>query len=412
MRSQAMTTTAHQPFISPWAAYVEVWTAWKEPIAGFLMVVGLCWSYILTSILPVHWWMFIPVTMFAAWIRQRKYPQPWRAMLPLWLFALVFLFFTLYAISFAPMPEYGREKVRIFAMLATVAYLSARRQSPLTPELLRGMRGGFLLTVMIGLVVIYIKRDFYLEQQVLGMEQLKQSVALTALPLAMAMGVCGLIPQTSRPRSLFLGTAFLLGGAVLEVFIRSRFHAVVLCGFAALLILGPPWRNIFWRVLSCGILLALGLAVYVNVLPLMGDSFLYLTWLDPNSVAGRGPVWQLAVDGFWHHPMGQGIGSFSQVDFSFSYPHNVILEVAFELGILGLICMLAIYFTMIRRAWQLWVSPPHRVFAAMVLLVFLHMLKSGDISSVAFHWVYLYLFVVCTPLARSWPAEHGGVLRW
>jgi O-antigen ligase len=152
-----------------------------------------------------------------------------------------------------------------------------------------------------------------------------------------------------------------------------------------------------------GVLLITGLWVYVNVLPLLGDSFTYLQWLNPQSIGGRAPLLQEAWAGFLQHPFGQGIGSFQIIEPLYTYPHNVVLESAYELGILGLLAMLGIYLMVVRRAWQLWLSPPHRMLALLPVTVFLYMLKAGDIAELAFHWVYVYLLVVGTPVAASWP---------
>jgi O-antigen ligase len=310
-----------------------------------------------------------------------------------------------YALSFHPLGEYGRAKAVALLTFTVAAYLSLRRQEPLTAELMHGIRWGLYATLALNLVVIYLSREFFLKQQELGIEALKQSVSTAVLPLIVAVAVCSFIPRTVKPGPVFLGGALLLAGAVLEVFVRGRFHAGMLAVMAAVLVLGPPWRHIFWRVLICTVLAVVAVAVFVNVLPLMGDSFLYLTWVAPESLAGRGPIWTIAWHGFWAQPLGHGFASFAQADLQFSYPHNVLLEVAYELGIFGVLSLLGIYLLTWRRVWQLWLSPPHRMLAAMTLLVFSHMLKSGDISTIAFDWVFLYLLVVCTPLSSSWPLE-------
>jgi O-antigen ligase len=106
-------------------------------------------------------------------------------------------------------------------------------------------------------------------------------------------------------------------------------------------------------------------------------------------------------------PLGQGIGSFARIEPGFTYPHNVILEAAYELGALGLGVMVWMYAVVAHRAWQLWRSPPHRIFGAVLALVFLHMLKAGDLSTLAFQWVALYLLLVGTPLDERWALQKG-----
>lgn len=388
-------------------SWAKQWPAWREPLAGALIATGLGLSFIIPSILPVHWWMVAPLAMLGGLLRQQRAPHSRLALLPFWAFCAVVLLFALYAASYAPMTGYGQTKTVNFLVMAAAAYLTARGQAPLTAQFMRGMRWGLIASLVLTLIVIYLARDLFLQQQHYGIEELKEAVATVTIPLVVAFCVVGLLPRTATPWAIFVGGVTLVLGAALEIFVRGRFHAIMLCLLAALVVLGPPWKHIFWRVLATAVLAVIVLAIYVNVLPLMGDSFTYLTWVDPESAAGRLPAWNIALNGFWGHPFGQGIGSFVLAGGEFEYPHNVILEVAYEMGILGVLSMLGIYLATLWRVVQLWTSPPHRVLAAITFLVFAHMLKAGDISTIAFHWVFLYVLIVCTPLATSWPLLRG-----
>lgn len=404
MRSPAMPVTGiHHRFLTRQEALARWWLAWREQITGALLVIGLYWSFLLPSLLPVHWWMILPCAMLAGVLRQQPGERSRAPLIPLWGFFAVLLLFLLYAAVANPLLPYGRQKILTFAILAALAYLSARRQAPLTEEFLRGVRWTLVATVALIIPIVVIFRDLFLKQQEYGIAELNQSVSIVAFPLVIAVVACAFLPKTTKPAAVFLGSALLLAGAVLEVLVRGRFHAITLSVLMVVLLLGPPWRGIFWRVLICGVLAACVAGIVVNVLPLMGDSYKYLIWVDTGSLAGRGPAWEIAWRGFLAQPLGHGIGAYEISGGFFPYPHNVILEVAYELGILGLIGLLGIYAFMLRRVAQLWLSPPHRIFAAMTVLVFLHMLKAGDLSNMAFHWVFLYLLVVCTPLAPTWP---------
>lgn len=384
----------------------------REFLAGICMVIGLCWPYLFSSVLPsVHWWMFLPFAIGAGIIRQRPGSRRWGALLPLYGFCMVILLFTAIAAALNPLSDYGQEKVINFAILAGAALIAASRQAPITESLVAGMRAALPVTFLLGVGVAIINRDIFLNADRYGVEVLTQSFSVTGFPLAIAMAASFALPRTLAPKWLIAGAAALLVAVAVEIFIRGRFNAALLAVMAVMLVVGPPWKNIFWRVVASGVLVVIALALFVNVLPLFGDSFRYLEDMHVESMGGRTPMYREALNGFLEHPLGQGIGSFQLVEPSERYPHNIVLEVAYEMGVLGLAAVLGIYLVVMRRGWELWKSPPHRVLAALLLMPFAQMLKAGDISTIAFHWVYLYLLVVGTPLAASWSLQRGRDLR-
>ncbi|HEY3417155.1 MAG TPA: O-antigen ligase family protein, partial [Armatimonadota bacterium] len=233
----------------------------------------------------------------------------------------------------------------------------------------------------------------------------------TGFPLAIAMAACSLYPSSMSPRNLLLGGISLLLVAVAIVFVRGRMHAILLVVMLALLVLGPPARHYFWRILVSAALLVIGFLIYIHVVPQLGGSYQYFTWLSLESIGGRLQLFTEAAQGFLAHPFGQGLGSFALIEPFYSYPHNIILEAGYELGILGVVAVVAMYILVIRRCWQLWHSPPHRFLAGLVVMVFGYNLKAGDISSITFQWVFLYLLVVSTPVATSWPLLRGRAVK-
>jgi len=57
---------------------------------------------------------------------------------------------------------------------------------------------------------------------------------------------------------------------------------------------------------------------------------------------GRTHLWTEAWQAFTTHPLfGVGTGGFAQIEPSFKYPHNLVLEVSAELGVVGLVLLLA-----------------------------------------------------------------------
>ncbi|OPZ85134.1 MAG: hypothetical protein BWY76_01541 [bacterium ADurb.Bin429] len=383
----------------------------RDNMAGLLIAVGLTWPFLLSSVLPVPWWAYLALAMLGGAMRYRAYPRDNSPHWPVLLFVMVLLLYVLLAVVYLQIPGYGSEKAAHFLMLALAAYLVTFRQTPLTIDLDRGLRMGLAVTLLMALGVVYYHRNLFLETQQYGMEELRQLFAVTGFPLVIALAGLWGIPRTLRPLSLFAGAALLVLVAALEIFVRGRFAALTLSVLAVLLVLGPPWRHFASRLFSsCGLIGAF-LLLYAFVLPGFGESYHYLEALLKNPMENRDLLYTFAWRGFMADPLGRGIGSFAYSGMLDSYPHNIFLEVAYELGLPGLLAVASMYLVALRRLWRLWLSPPHRMLAAMLGVMMLYMLKAGDIATWAFQWIYLYMLIVATPVAPTWPLLRGEALR-
>ena len=61
---------------------------------------------------------------------------------------------------------------------------------------------------------------------------------------------------------------------------------------------------------------------------------------------GRSDLWSQAIQAFSTHPfVGLGTGGFASVNPADLYPHNILLEVGSELGLVGLVPMIGIIVT-------------------------------------------------------------------
>lgn len=287
-----------------------------------------------------------------------------------------------------------------FVILAGIAYLSTIRQRPLTEAFARGFRFSLFAGLVLCLLLILTMRNLYLTPT--DAEDLRASLSTVGMPLALALSACCLIPGRFTAWQLFLSSLALVATGVVEILVRGRFDAMVMFGLAVMLLFGPPWRHMFWRI-ALGVLLGVaGVMTFLVVLPELGKSYEYFQRLQRGDLGGRTPLIQIAWDGFMAHPMGQGIGSFEEREPVYKYPHNIVLETAYELGIFGLLCVLALYVLVLRRVWLLWGSPPHRLLIAPLVIVFLHILKAGDLAMFAYQWVLLYMLAVAVPLANDW----------
>ena len=383
----------------------------REVIAGMFIVIGICWPFLFSSVWSSPPWLFPPFAILAGFMRWRSYPRTILPLLPLWGFVLMLVIFTIYGFAVDPMTPYGADKLLRFVLLGAAGYLGACRQKPLTEPLTRGMRVMLFITFVFSVLIAYKNRELFFNAEAEGVTALRQAFSITAFPLVLAMGAACMVPRKLEPIRLLFSGALLLGGAAMEIFVRGRFDAMMLVVLAAMVVLGPPFKHLLIKLPLTVLLLGLAMVIYIFVLPQMGDSFLYMSWMNPESLGGRSDLYSTAIRGFSAFPFGQGIGSFARVQPFMNYPHNIILESAYELGIFGLLCMLGIYLLVFLRVFQYWLSPPHRILGAVLLLLFCQMCKAGDFAMLAFQWVYLYLLLVTTPLDRSWQLCKGKAVE-
>jgi O-antigen ligase len=84
---------------------------------------------------------------------------------------------------------------------------------------------------------------------------------------------------------------------------------------------------------------------------------------------GRSALWAKAYSAFGAHPLaGIGTGGFAAYDLEF-YPHNILLEVAAELGIVGVVAFIAMATSIMRRLIVLWRKTHARLQLEVTLLI-------------------------------------------
>lgn len=145
-----------------------------------------------------------------------------------------------------------------------------------------------------------------------------------------------------------------------------------------------------WTVL----LLLTGVAVVV-VLSGALDPLLARVANDPNTTS-RATF--LAATGrlFLQAPLfGVGVGGFAATSLDF-YPHNVIAEVASELGVVGLLCLLVWLGLALRGAAR---SP---ILVALVVATVVFSLFSGNLAGNVELWMFSALAVAMLPNGRGW----------
>ncbi len=110
---------------------------------------------------------------------------------------------------------------------------------------------------------------------------------------------------------------------------------------------------------------------------------------------GRSSEWANAFAAFSQNTwLGLGTGGFAKIDPILQYPHNILLEVGVELGILGVIAVVVMIGSMFRRLISIWRAglPDDRLesslLIALLLMALVNALFSGAIQDNRDVWVW------------------------
>lgn len=209
------------------------------------------------------------------------------------------------------------------------------------------------------------------------------------------IAAAGLYFRTGR-RTLLFVTPLLLTSAMLSAS-RGALSSAVATGALALLILGRRLRVIH-VIVGLAIAPLLGWIIWTNDrVQLLAERRFDWQTLVASGYSGRGTLWSAARDLFWEYPLvGTGIDSFHARAYAttgFSYPHNLILEIGVDLGLLGLALLLTTWLIAIRevaKARHLWDATSFAV-AMSAFFVFAASMFSGDIYDSRFAWILLAL---------------------
>jgi O-antigen ligase len=208
---------------------------------------------------------------------------------------------------------------------------------------------------------------------------------------------------SGRPAGHRLLVTAVVVTAIVGLVISGARGALVFAGAVVLVQFLRPSRV---GLTACGFVLAwVALAVSPDVATYVEDT-LALRFSPEAVIRGlgiRADLYADAVDLFAQAPItGAGAGRFanlySGIDSSFSYPHNMPLEVAAEFGLIGLALTGLVAVGVMRghlrmrRAGDLRLGQLSGAVIALTVYLFLHTLKSGDLNS---HRLYFLLLGVC-----------------
>lgn len=326
---------------------------------GFVSIGGVD-----TTVLSV---VFLLAASIVTFVRHPRYPVA--QMLPFFLFSLV----VLVGVARSDPGDYQGLKARDFFLLTAVVVVCI-------PVLLRDVRdlrglvavwfvGGTLIAALV--LVVGAGEDLYgragIGEATLGPAYLSAAALVAGgaalgekvLPFAVAlpgMVVCGVALVTIGSRGPMVG-------------------AVV--GLAAWMLL----RGVL-RARSLMVLLVVSVVAVLGVRQASEAAVSRFVLGDP----ARQDLWAIARMTFLESPLlGLGWGDFSTVSWA-EYPHNLFLETASELGLVGVLCVLALLAVVGVRVGQSRSAPEARVVAAVAVVMLMGQQFSADLTNRVF-WI-------------------------
>lgn len=252
--------------------------------------------------------------------------------------------------------------IAVVSLLSALALIVLGEYSPLYPDRLS----------VFGDNPIWTGRAAFLGALVLMFGPFRWVVRAVGIPVLVAAGL--LTVSLGPAIGLAMGV---LAGVVVALFRASRanrrvFPAAVglglLCGFGLIFVLGDAFSG-------------------------SGSIFSKVFVSDPN-VAGRATFLGASVQLFLQAPLqGIGIGGFAATGLS-AYPHNMVVEIAAELGVLGLLAYALWLGLALRAALR---SP---LLTALLVATTFYSLFSGSLASNVEFWLVSALAIAMVPISR------------
>lgn len=221
----------------------------------------------------------------------------------------------------------------------------------------RALRGTLLTLVLSGLILARAAVSGYsggrAEANTMYDTNDLAYLLVTVLPLVLAFAVTA---RTTAKRFMYYGIGAIMLGALLLTQSRGGFLGLVLVVLLACLmrIRAPDGNRSKRKFLSLLGVCVLGTVIwtqlpedararFATVLNLGNDYN-----LDPTNDKSRGQIWTRGIEATLNRPYGYGPWAFGMVDYRYGgrmmAPHNSYMEAMVELGVLGVILFLRMYF--------------------------------------------------------------------
>lgn len=239
--------------------------------------------------------------------------------------------------------EYGMSKAKYYLANNVVCFLG-----PVLATAAWGIRGlhRFLKGVFLGglgLLVYFWFSASYTELS------LNTYAVLNFNPIGLSrmVGICMLLAVCARflPLAVPVRMALLLAGGGAMALFDAR-------GPVVALVLALLWAGLVRPERSAGRLPLLALVVFVVMIMLTAAFHWMPVDLFTLDDTGRLPLYRTALETFFRSPaLGAGTGSFAALApvSGVAYPHNIFLELASELGVMGLVFSLGLVFAPLGR---------------------------------------------------------------
>ena len=265
---------------------------------------------------------------------------------PMEIGVMLFIFWVATTLLYTPSPSYGSSKLIFFLSITFPCMFMARLHCD-TPEKLRraftstGWYGFFLLLYYLTYIVLNNEDQARARSEFFGPLSLGYiAVAITPFVFFNAVhskqAVLRLIAAAAIPSAVIVvvatgsrGPVLALLCAVVISFLRIKYFARVLAGFVIAIAAGIYYISAATEAGNLGL-----------------ERILGKTEAADASTEAREKLFALAIEQFNQFPLfGQGIGSFSHFVHSADhryYAHNSYLEIAGELGLIGLVLFFAV----------------------------------------------------------------------
>jgi hypothetical protein len=252
---------------------------------------------------------------------------------------------------------------------------------------LSGLFKGIIIVSIIALVLLIFNREFFLAansdtDKAFDQEGLFSTISFS---LVVSLGAIGMIQHLFiKKRITFIGVAFFLLLSIAVILLRQRAHLI----FIGLFFLYTCFRD--KRSIKIGIttLIAIGLVIFIFKDQILGDTVVryWEVFFSGDALENRKVLIAVAFSEATNSPFGLGLASYAK-NFWMDYPHNILFEAFYELGIFGAIIVIAILTSIIFNLFRMWIKNTkipgsYSLIAALVLFNFLHSMKAGELSSI------------------------------
>ena len=271
---------------------------------------------------------------------------------------------------------YGMQKAKYYLVTNTVCFLG-----PVLATAAWGIRGlhRFLKGVFfggLGLIIYFWLSASYTELPFNTYAVLN----FNPIGLSRMVGICLLLAVCARflPLVVPVRLALLMAGGGAMALFDAR-------GPVVALVLALLWAGLVRPERMTGRLPLLAVIVFIVMVALISTFYWMPVDLYSLDDTGRLPLYRAALDTFIQNPaLGAGTGSFTVLApvSGVAYPHNLFLELAAELGIMGLVFSLGLVFVPLGR-FVFCRHPAGDVSLAGALMIYclVNAMVSGDVNS-------------------------------